>query len=161
MTNILASDVNNPTSGGPTEHSGEDIKVVQVIKLTPTGQEGIVLLENGDYKFGDLVFYPAGECFYRNGNRINVPNLECKLMKILLTSKHCNLKREQIIKELWGKDKTEKECNDKLNSTVWRLKRDLKNQKSTLRIESERAKGYELCVIDEPATTNSQEKKAL
>lgn len=148
MTNLEAKDVNVPATS-TKEHSGENIKVAQVIKLTPTGKEGIVLLENGDYKFGgDLVFYPTGECFYRNGIRIDVPSLECKLFKVLLQSEHCNQQRKHIVKELWGESKITKECNDKLNSTAWRLRRDLKKLGAPVRLESERGKGYELCPED-------------
>lgn len=144
---IKAGDV-EVSATSTTEHSGENIKVVQVIKLTPTGKEGIVLLENGDYKFGDLVFYPTGESFYRNGIRINVSNLECKLFKVLLQSEHCNLQRKQIIKGVWGEDCDPKECSDSLNSTAWRLRRALEKMGAPIKLECERGKGYELCPKD-------------
>lgn len=131
------------------EHSTENRKIVRVIKCTKSGKEGVILLDNGDYKFGDLIFYPEGESFYRDGIRINVPNLECKLVKILLESEHCNLTRKKIIEKLWHvTGNANQECNDKLNSTVWRLKKDLKKIGAILTIEGERGKGYELCVVD-------------
>lgn len=139
-------DVKMPGEGSH-EHSAENRKVVRVVKFTKSGKEGIVLLDNGDYKFGDLIFYPEGECFYREGIRIDVPNLECKLVRVLLESEHCNLKRKKIIEALWPN--ADSDCNDNLNSTVWRLKRDLKEIGAILIVESERGKGYELCVKDD------------
>lgn len=129
-------------------HAVENMKITKVVKLTPSGKDGIVLLENGDYRLGDLIFYPGGLAFFRNGIRIDVPCLEGKLMKILLESEHCNQHRKKIQEALWGEKCGESDCNDKLNSTVWRLRKTLKELDPRIVVESERGKGYELCVYD-------------
>lgn len=129
-------------------HQVENVRIIKVIKPTPSGKDGIVLLENGDYKLGDLVFYPGGLAFFRNGIRIDVPCLEGKLMKILLESEHCNQHRRKIREALWGDKGGEAACNDKLNSTVWRLRKALAKLDPRIKIESERGKGYELCIYD-------------
>lgn len=127
-------------------HLDTNSEVVKVIKRSKSGKDCIFLLENGDYLILDLVFSPKTCAFYRNGIRINLANLEARIVKILLGSVHCSETRECIMKELW--DDSALDYNGRLNSTISRLRKHLRALDARLVIESERNKGYELCIDD-------------
>lgn len=87
---------------------------------------GIILLPNGDYRFGELLFQTENLILKKNTEKIKLRYQEAVLLKMFLEARDHFLNRKKTIELLWPQDAHDKRvCNNRLNMSIKRLREAL------------------------------------
>ena len=108
---------------------------------------GIILLPNGDYRFGELCFQTENLILKKKERKIKINYQEAVLLKMFLEARDHFLNREKTIRTLWPQDAHDRKvCDNRLNMSVRRLRISLVADRR-IKISCDSKFGYTLYVV--------------
>lgn len=108
--------------------------------------------DNGTYRIGKLLVNSTTQLVFSGNEPVKVTERDYQLLLLFLRSYNHYLAREKIIQHFWSE---KEDCTDRINTSISRLRKILKEADSSLKIVTEKKAGYRLVEQGETAFQDS------
>lgn len=100
---------------------------------------------DGIFHFGQLSLDTHTQTVFAGNHPIKVTERDYQLLLLFMSSSHHYVSREKIVQHFWSE---KEDCTDRINTSISRLRKILKETDPSLKISTEKKAGYRLLIQD-------------